>query len=120
MASKTLADLLKERLGVDTYERVSAPGFQVGTSIISVARQNPNRVALLFVNLSANTVYLSPDGVPSSTHGIALGANGGFLALNYRDDMSLCGMEWAGIASGAGSDIFVLELLTLAEKENKI
>lgn len=114
---KTLKELLEAKLGVRTFTRINRATSTVGVSIQQVLRQAPNRVAAVLVNLSVNTIYISPDNVPSATHGIRLGPSGGSLVLKWDEDFSLCGYEWNALASAAASDIFIIEQLILSEVE---
>ena len=112
-----LQGLLKKQLGVTTYERISAAGVTVGVAASRVVRQNPNRVAFVFVNLSVNSIYISPIITPSATRGIRVGPSGGLLRVVWDEDFSLTGYEWNAIASAAGSEYFLIELLTAPEEE---
>ncbi len=111
---ETLQTLLERRLGVKTRPRLSPAGFQIGASIAQVLRQTPNRVAAVIINLSVNELFVSPDGITSATHGIRLSPSGGALTLLWDEDFDMVGYEWNAIASGAASDVFVLEVLTLS------
>ena len=114
---RTLKELLESKLGVRTYTRINRVTSTVGTTVQRVLQNSPNRVAAVIVNLSANTIYISPDGVPSATHGIRLGASGGSLVLKWDEDFSLCGYEWNALATAAASDVFIIEQLILSEPE---
>jgi hypothetical protein len=110
---RTLADLIAREYGVRTRARFSAPGLQAGVAISRAAIQAPNRIGLTMVNLSANVIYISPDSVPSATHGIRLAPSGGNITLNWREDTHLVGLEWSMLGSAAASDITVIETLIL-------
>jgi hypothetical protein len=118
-ALKTLKELLEAKLGVRTYTRINRATSAVGVAVGRVLLNSPNRVSAVLVNLSANTIYVSPDGSPSATHGIRLGPSGGSLILKWDEDFSLCGYEWNALASGAASDIFILEQLILSGGEGE-
>jgi hypothetical protein len=82
----------------------------VGTAVSTVIGSNPDRLGLLILNLSANTVYVSIENSVSATNGIRLGANGGSVALNVTDDGMIQTRTWYGLATGAGSSVYVLDL----------
>ena len=91
---------------------VIAPSQEVqviGTSISSVLGNDPERVSFFLMNLSANVIYLSTDQNPSSSNGIQLTANGGFLGFNAKDDQILSTLGFWGVASAASSNLLVLE-----------
>ena len=116
-ALKTLKELLESKLGVRTYTRINRATSTVGVAVQRVLQNSPNRVSAVLVNLSVNTIYVSPDGIPSATHGIRLGPSGGSLVLKWDEDFSLCGYEWNALATAAASDIFIIEQLILSEAE---
>ena len=111
--AKTLADLITDKLGVRTTFRINPEASSIGTSVARVFGNNPNRVAWVFINLSANAIYLAPDPAPSSSRGIRVGQNGGSLAATWEEDFDIVGLEWNGVADGASSNYFALELVTL-------
>lgn len=112
-----LADLIQRTLGVATMTRVSDVGVTVGLTAAPVLRQNPNRLAAVFVNLSANAMYLAPLGAPSSTRGIRIAPTGGNLGLRFDEDFDLVGYEWSAVADGAASAYFLLELIAYTPQE---
>lgn len=119
MDSITLSSLVRKELGVDTVTRVNPQLSSIGVTAAVALRQNPNRIWATFVNLSANTVYIGPFRDVSSTKGIALAPNGGAASLYWKEDFDLCGWEWSIVASGAASDVLIVEQLT-AKNQDKI
>jgi len=107
-----LSDLLEKHLGVKAYPRTNPEVAAVGTSAVKVLSNNPNRVALLIANLSANTLYVAPDSEVSSSLGIRLAPNGAQITAQWNEDFALVAYEWFAVASGASSAIYVLELVT--------
>jgi len=108
---KTLAQLLTERLGTEAYPRVNDVTATVGTTPEKIADPNPNRLALLVVNLSANVIYILHERNVSATRGIRLGPNGGGVSMIYDEEFDIIGWDWWGVATGAASPILVLELI---------
>jgi hypothetical protein len=80
----------------------------VGTSSAEAVGRDPERVFLLVVNLSANDVFIRPNGPASSTSGIRLEPNGGGFTVNSDQDGTLPMAEWHAIATAAGSAVFTL------------
>jgi len=101
-----LANLLKKRLGIETRNQESPVGAVVGVASAQLLPSNPDRVALVIVNLSANIIYLSPRDPAAAAAGIRLDANGGWRALIWDEDMELVAHDWYALATGAGSAIF--------------
>jgi hypothetical protein len=100
--------LIEARLGVNVAFKLTGT-TSVGTADVQLVENNPGRTNLTIVNLSTNTVYLSPMAAASSSSGILLTASGGSLAMNYNDDLVLPTLEWHAIASGSSSNVFVIE-----------
>ena len=115
MSSRTLADLVKERLGIPTYRNDNPVVSSVGVTATLIARRNPNRIWLTIVNLSANVLYVGPFSDVSTTKGYYLSANGGTLTVDYINDMELSGDDWYAIATGAASPILIVEQVTQRE-----
>lgn len=82
----------------------------VGTTAAEVAGGDGERPALLFINLSANTIYVAPTPSVSTTRGIYLGANGGSVSMVVRDDLILPALQWHAVASAAGSSLYVIRV----------
>lgn len=102
------AEFLRERYKGELTEDETS--VTVGTAVSTVIGSNPDRLGLLILNLSANTVYVSIDNSVSATNGIRLGANGGSVSLNVTDDGMIQTRTWYGLATGAGSSVYVLDL----------
>ena len=105
----SVAGMIQALLGVNTYQVTDRETATVGLTAVRVARGNPQRAFLLIVNLSANTIYVSPDNRPSAAHGIILTPNGGSVSVIWDRDLELTTAEWFAIAGGAASAIMVLE-----------
>ena len=103
-------ELIEAKLGVRVDFRFGEIS-SVGTASVVAARNDPGRVALVIVNLSANTITVRPVNPATTTQGIRLGANGGAVAQNWQDDLILPALVWNAIASGANSDIFIVEAI---------
>lgn len=96
-------------------ERINHMTSTVGVDPVEVAQQDPNRVVLLFVNMSANTIYLSPQKDVSPTRGIFVDANGGFVLLKKEEDFSLCTNRLWAVGVAPALEIYVLEVIRLKE-----
>lgn len=107
----SLHELIDNRFGVRTREREDDVTTTVGTSSTQIVRNDSSRIALVVVNLGQNDMFLRKEGVPSSTTGIRVGANGGSMSLTVDEDFSLVGKEWFGIAPRGSVNIYTLETL---------
>lgn len=110
-----LSSLIEREFGIKTGSRENPLVNEVGITAIRVLPNNPNRLAWIFINLSANLIYLgfSPD--TSTSKGILIGANGGTASMFYKEDFELVAQEVYAIAAGAASDIYVVETVIEGE-----
>lgn len=107
------ADLVRAQYGIDVYEEESLAGAVVTVAGGVLVRNRPYRVALLVVNLSNNTIYLRPTGPASATRAVVLVALGGFMSINFRDDMVLPAREWFASCTIGDSAVYTLETLIM-------
>lgn len=104
-----LSDLIKTRFGIETRNVESPVGSVVGVASAPLLPNNPDRVALVIINLSANLIYISPQDPAGAANGIRLDANGGWRSLVWDEDFELISHQWFAIAAGAGSAVFWIE-----------
>lgn len=109
---RSVYELVEVRLGLRLDFKISA-SKTIGTSSEIIAQNNPGRTNLTIINLSSNTLYVSPVNAASTGNGILLGSGGGALALNYNDDLIQPALEWHALASGSSSAVFVIEAFLL-------
>jgi len=106
-----LSDLLRERFKVETESVENQLVAAVGVAAVQVAVNNPDRVALNFINLSVNIIYISPFPGVAAAIGIRLDPNGGWRSLVWDEDFELVSHDWYAIAAGAGSAFYTLETI---------
>ena len=109
---RSVYEWVEARLGIHLDFAVTN-SKTIGTTSEVIAKNNPGRTNLTIVNLSSNTLYLSPLDTASSTNRILLGAAGGSLALNYWDDLIQPTLEWHAIAAGSSSAVVASEAPSL-------
>ena len=105
--------LLDDLLGTSSHPRISAPGATVGTTAIEVFRNDGDRLAFTLINLSANVLYLAPTPSVSTTRGIRLRANGGFVNSLWNEELILVTYDWHLVADASGSAYFAIEMVAL-------
>lgn len=103
----SLREFTNKYFSVPTQANVADVDTVIG--IANVAKNNPDRLSLVIMNLSDTNVYISPDKNPSASHGILIQANGGFFSMNAKDDGALVGYEWNVYCTAATKRLFVLE-----------
>lgn len=82
----------------------------VATTATRIVGSNPDCLALTIINVGANAVYIRPYNNPSTSAGIVLQASGGSVSFTVRDDLTLPGRAWWGIADTAASDVFFVRV----------
>lgn len=80
----------------------------VATTVTAIVGADPERVSLTLINLSSNTLSVSPQTSVSLTRGIILEANGGALVLDSELDGILPALNWFGIANLAAATVYRL------------
>lgn len=116
--SETLRSVLDRKWGVATTTQSSKPGDNIGGGSQVIFKQNGNRLAAVFVNLSALNVFLAPLLPATTAFGIWIPPYGGSLVLLADEDFDLTGYEWQGITDtiGGGAAYLSLEVLTAPGK----
>ena len=89
---------------------VVEPGV-VGTAPVLVLRRNSNRIGYVISNLSANQLYLGVDSSVSATRGLLLDASGGSATSWIDEDGEFTQREVWALATGANSDVYVMETI---------
>jgi hypothetical protein len=110
---RSVREQIAKRLGVEIAERQNPLVASVGVADVTIARNDPGRVSLTIINLSANTIYVRPVNPATIAAGILLSANGGSLTVSMDEDFMLPTYEWHAIATAALSAIFVTESIIL-------
>jgi hypothetical protein len=112
---QSVYDLIRRDLGgLRVTDRENPEIATIGTTAATLFRANSARVAFIIVNLSGNIMFVRPSRPAATTAGIRLGANGGFLAAHWKEDLLLPSREWAIIAdAGAGNQLYSLEVVLL-------
>ena len=82
-----------------------------GSSSVLVIPQNYERLAFSVSNFGNFDVVLTPDSEAVSGSGFMLLSNGGFLSVNWRNDMLMPGLPWYAESSAGASSIFIIELV---------
>ena len=111
MLVSNVRDLLVNEWGISTSPRENPITASIPTTVTQILRNDPKRLTLVIINLSANSVYVAPNNRVATTNGIYLVPNGGAVSLLYRDDYQLCTSEWWAISNTGTNAIYVLENL---------
>lgn len=105
-----LGRFVEAKFGTPTTYNDTPLANSVGVTAVQIWRNNPDRLMLCIVNLSANVIYVNVGPDVSSTNGWRLGANGGAVIFTAEEDAELVGYPFWVVASGAGSAVFSAEI----------
>lgn len=111
------ADYARKKFGGDLVEDERDVTINT-TAGVAIAR-DPERVFLFMLNVGANTVFLKSRTNPTTSLGIRLDANGGFVSFDAENDATMPAKEWNGIAAVAASTLYVLSLRRESLMEEK-
>lgn len=83
----------------------------VNTAVVSAINGNGDRLGLLLMNLGSANIFVSVSSAVGTSFGVLLSSNGGFIAMNVRDDFTLQTRQWFAICPAGGpSTLYTLEL----------
>ena len=108
---RSVYELISNEFGADVAADDPTTNLSIGTADLIIAQNNPRRLALVIINLSANVVYVKPGSPAATTSGIRLAPSGGSVSMDWRNDLHLPSLEWHAIASGAGSAIYITSVV---------
>jgi len=106
-----VAELIEKRFGMVTRAQANPLVDEVDIALTRILPNNPNRLAWIILNLSANNVFISLDTDTSAAHGILLTPNGGSATMIYEEDFEATCWEVFGVAAANNSDVFALEVV---------
>ncbi|MFQ6006121.1 MAG: hypothetical protein ACE5OQ_11520 [Woeseia sp.] len=107
------AEFVEKKYGGPTAELVATES--VGTTQSEILRNDPERVFVLIVNLSVNTVHIGYDAGVSSTNGIQLSSNGGTYQTDVEEDFTVPIRAHHAVAGAANSTLYVLTVRRISK-----
>jgi len=98
----------RAKIGFPSRPVINPVTDTVLTTPTLILRNNPDRIFWLVVNLSPNNGFLGWDTLVSSTRGLFIAGNGGFVSANIEEDGELVIQEvWAINLNAAGTYMIV-------------
>lgn len=91
--------------------RIVTNTFNTQNSATLLVNNSPDRVNLVITNNGGFNIAVTPFANGSPTTGIILGAGGGNVTMNVRDDFELVSQNWWGISVGGATTTTVFETL---------
>jgi hypothetical protein len=104
-----LHDMVQNLYGVGTVHAVNNSVSGTAGAAVQVRPNNPRRLALTIVNLSANVIWVGPSNTVGIANGIWLAANGGSMSLTWDKDFELVCNDWWSLSAAGGDQLYVLE-----------
>lgn len=98
---------LRDRFGGD-FEQADGT-VSVATGGTQLTQNDPECVALTFVNNGTDTVWLTPNNSAAADVGLQL-LPGGSVSLTVRDDATLPTREWWGAANSSTQSVYYLKI----------
>lgn len=86
----------------------------VGITPTQIVAADPERIALIIVNVDAVSLTVRPSNRPTLAVGIVLQPNGSSLSINATEDFTLVTREWSGISSKASHSVYVFSIRRFA------
>lgn len=111
MKNPTLHKMIRNLFGVYTIHGINPLTETVDIAVTRILQMNPARLGFIFVNLSLNDIYISPDNTVSATRGIYIAPSGGSFSVIWDKDFELCSMNWYATAAIDASAVYVLEII---------
>ena len=105
-----LRELSRERFKGPTRPIVNPVTDTVATTPTRILKNNPDRVELLIVNLSANRGFIGFNPDVSATKGIPVEAQGGVVTMCIEEDGETVGYEIHAINEVAAGSWYILEI----------
>lgn len=106
---KSLHDMINNLFGVNTVSRITAPLTGAAGAAVQIAPNNPRRLALTIVNLSANVCWVGLSNQVGAANGIWLTGNGGSVTLKWDTDFEMTANEWWSVSVAGGDQLHVME-----------
>jgi len=101
----------EQRLGFPTKPRINPVTNTVNTTPTQILNNSPDRIFWLIVNLSVNKGYVGWDNDVSSTRGIPIAANGGYVSASVEEDGELVIHPVFAVNENAAGTYYIVEIL---------
>lgn len=113
MPELTVRDLLRRKLQVPVTPAYNRAVSSVPAALVTVLKNDPSRVAFVFINRGSNDVFLAPQGGldPRTGQGFVIAALGGALTVLWEEDGEVVAHEWAATATVGPNNVSIIELL---------
>ena len=101
-------EFIAQQVGGPTSE--AEANVATAAAAVSLCGNDPDAVALVFVNIGANNVFVALTQGVVGGNGIFLQANGGIASMNVINDYTLPTREWFAVSPSGASTVYVLRV----------
>ena len=108
----TINELVDREIGTPVRPVVNPLISSVGTSVLQLLRNDPNRVGWSLINLSPNAMFILHESSVSTTNGLRVSPNGGSAITRWKDDYHWLAWDWFIVADAAASGLLIVTLVT--------
>jgi len=105
-------DLLLRELEAETAVQVNPVTDTVKTTVTQILKNDPKRLFWLLVNLGPYVLYVGWDREVSTSKGIPVAANGGFIQLYWKEDAMLVYHDAYAIAPSGDVTVYIVSMVT--------
>lgn len=100
---------IEKEVGGHIDININPLGATVGTTTTQVLKSNANRWSFFIMNMSSFDGYVAPNPSVGTTYGIKLRANGGYVAMNLKEDLELVMHDWFAISPAGAATYWIIE-----------
>lgn len=100
---------LRKKFGGNFREQESTP--VIGVAAAQVVGNNPDRLALLIMDLGASTLFAGLLPTVNANAGIQIAPNGGSMSLIVDEDFTFTTRQFFAVSPGGNTQLYVLELI---------
>ena len=107
-------DLIANKIGARVNYYKNQYASSAGSTISQIVKDDPNRLALMVINLGSYDLFLAPDPQVSATRGIFVASAGGSWGVEWQEDYILPILGWYAYAADT-TDLLIIELIISGE-----
>ena len=91
---------------------------QIGTSPTQIIPNNPDRVSFVISNVSSSEIHVGWNQQITTTFGILVPPNGGWIQGEVERDGGVIGWAVFGVSTLAATQLYVIEIIRYKVREN--
>jgi hypothetical protein len=104
-----VSEVSYQKYGITSTVRVTQLTANIAKS--EIVPSNPNRISMILINNSLNTIYINFGLDVSSSFGIVLSQSGGAFSMNINDEGEAVTASMSGLATADTSLLTLIETI---------